>query len=165
MTALQPKSGRMFFSAGALPIRTGLQESSFMLHEGPVRAGIITVSGVFLRIGTERFAGMNQVHGQLTCPGAAYRCSLRMRGNRLSCPFAFSATGSIPAYAGEPNSSSKQVSPPQVYPRVCGGTQHVLGGTAAVQGLSPRMRGNHDIHDLGKRFNGSIPAYAGEPCL
>ena len=50
-----------------------------------------------------------------------------------------------------------------VYPRVCGGTVEDAAGPAALQGLSPRMRGN--LRDLGGEMDlvGSIPAYAGEP--
>ena len=49
---------------------------------------------------------------------------------------------SIPACAGEPCGSGFMVSPPQVYPRVCGGTQPVVNTNRKSQGLSPRVRGN-----------------------
>ena len=51
----------------------------------------------------------------------------------------------------------------RVYPRVCGGTEWMTGGTAPADGLSPRMRGN-PVYPLRPQFAvRSIPAYAGEP--
>ena len=50
-----------------------------------------------------------------------------------------------------------------VYPRVCGGTSKTEAETVAIEGLSPRVRGNHrDVASARKR-HGSIPACAGEP--
>ena len=70
---------------------------------------------------------------------------------------------SIPAWAGEPNSSEHRCLRKRVYPRVGGGTTTDMQTTPPVGGLSPRGRGNpnqavHDTNDAG-----SIPAWAGEP--
>ena len=51
-----------------------------------------------------------------------------------------------------------------VYPRVCGGTCELEPGTAALAGLSPRVRGNPGPGRGGDTGDGSIPACAGEPC-
>ena len=50
-----------------------------------------------------------------------------------------------------------------VYPRVCGGTTSRRSGCRTTPGLSPRVRGNHVLHDFDGRRCGSIPACAGEP--
>ena len=71
--------------------------------------------------------------------------------------------GSIPAYAGEPDTGHASRLARGVYPRVCGGTAWERNGTVAVAGLSPRMRGNLYAQQSGAVLVGSIPAYAGEP--
>ena len=48
--------------------------------------------------------------------------SPRMRGNLRAARTATPRAGSIPAYAGEPPCGRNAALPPQVYPRVCGGT-------------------------------------------
>ena len=50
-----------------------------------------------------------------------------------------------------------------VYPRVCGGTTSALNSLIDVQGLSPRVRGNHNYGPLKASIERSIPACAGEP--
>ena len=50
-----------------------------------------------------------------------------------------------------------------VYPRVCGGTRPSCPEPAARQGLSPRVRGNHQANQCAASSGGSIPACAGEP--
>ena len=71
--------------------------------------------------------------------------------------------GSIPACAGEPSLSRMPRSPATVYPRVCGGTAYYLRDVATGNGLSPRVRGNHEAIRCRKRCSRSIPACAGEP--
>ena len=89
--------------------------------------------------------------------------SPRVRGNpgrragRLLLP------GSIPACAGEPRQGLPQRHFLRVYPRVCGGTYLRTVPGAYVEGLSPRVRGNHYDGKQGFCIIGSIPACAGEP--
>ena len=51
----------------------------------------------------------------------------------------------------------------RVYPRVCGGTYRSSGICVWLAGLSPRVRGNHQVLPQQLRLRGSIPACAGEP--
>ena len=51
-----------------------------------------------------------------------------------------------------------------VYPRECGGTSVSTAVRNDVGGLSPRVRGNHQVHGQMISEKGSIPASAGEPC-
>ena len=68
--------------------------------------------------------------------------SPRVRGNRpLSIPSS-SASGSIPACAGEPSLHSVSAYASTVYPRVCGGTKQWRAYCSVCLGLSPRVRGN-----------------------
>ena len=89
--------------------------------------------------------------------------SPRVRGNPPSPKRKRSATGSIPACAGEPQHPEAHPSSSAVYPRVCGGTLPHQRGRGAPPGLSPRVRGNHrHVVLLGDKKR-SIPACAGEP--
>ena len=74
-----------------------------------------------------------------------------------------SFTGSIPAYAGEPPTTSCRPTLARVYPRVCGGTRETATARLVTEGLSPRMRGNREHGTRQSSDTGSIPAYAGEP--
>ena len=78
-------------------------------------------------------------------------------------PFAKEIFRSIPAWAGEPLRHHAQLNPLEVYPRVGGGTVLKLHLPMALQGLSPRGRGNRVAADGWRRLRGSIPAWAGEP--
>ncbi len=70
---------------------------------------------------------------------------------------------SIPAYAGEPRSSTPRTSSVRVDPRVRGGADRNHRDPQLVEGRSPRTRGSQRL-DLRQRVVvGSIPAYAGEP--
>ena len=51
----------------------------------------------------------------------------------------------------------------QVYPRVYGGTSATFTASAIRAGLSPRVRGNHEIDVRSAVDVGSIPACTGEP--
>ena len=73
--------------------------------------------------------------------------------------------GSIPACAGEPRVATPIRGQIGVYPRVCGGTRDDELPFAVSRGLSPRVRGNPQIDDAGRRPLRSIPACAGEPGL
>ena len=91
--------------------------------------------------------------------------SPRMRGNPEYPAGRCHPRRSIPAYAGEPRPSGRRNAPPEVYPRVCGGTVRTQAGDVAPQGLSPRMRGNHYPAQNARTRARSIPAYAGEPSI
>ena len=89
--------------------------------------------------------------------------SPRVRGNRLRQNGGGVRKGSIPACAREPRRTSRRQSPGQVYPRVCGGTARLWAAGRAVDGLSPRVRGNRVGRHPGRARPRSIPACAGEP--
>ena len=86
-----------------------------------------------------------------------------MRGNPTRIANASSPVGSIPAYAGEPCLCTKRAGTKGVYPRVCGGTKCRQIVLRSDMGLSPRMRGNRGEIVTRTGWDGSIPAYAGEP--
>ena len=91
--------------------------------------------------------------------------SPRMRGSRRSTRPTRPRMGSIPAYAGEPDTRRIHLADRRVYPRVCGGALRHLPNRHSLKGLSPRMRGSL-IEQLHYSLRvGSIPAYAGEPAL
>ena len=89
--------------------------------------------------------------------------SPRMRGSLdldfLDQPY----FGSIPAHAGEPSFEGITVPAYRVYPRACGGADRPLRCGKEQWGLSPRMRGSHQVRIALKFHDGSIPAHAGEP--
>ena len=89
--------------------------------------------------------------------------SPRLRGNhdvmRVNRPF----LRSIPAPAGEPRRTGRHQQRNAVYPRACGGTPPHWTASATERGLSPRLRGNHDVMRVNRPFLRSIPAPAGEP--
>ncbi len=89
--------------------------------------------------------------------------SPRVRGNRNREYERLAGRRSIPACAGEPASTEPRLSPPKVYPRVCGGTRLASAGRAPAGGLSPRVRGNRLSHHRFIAAVRSIPACAGEP--
>ncbi len=96
---------------------------------------------------------------------AAWGLSPLARGNlgRTWRPFRW--PGTIPARAGEPDSTSTLHSLTTDYPRSRGGTWVEHGGHFAALGLSPLARGNlARIDDVQTQF-GTIPARAGEPVL
>ena len=89
--------------------------------------------------------------------------SPRVRGNLAQVEPAADRQGSIPAGAGEPDSTVGTLGFPGVYPRGCGGTAHSCLDLQPSSGLSPRVRGNHWHSDGELSHFGSIPAGAGEP--
>ena len=86
-----------------------------------------------------------------------------MRGNHPTGARFGGCRGSIPAHAGEPAPGRTQGATAWVYPRACGGTAKRSKLRCLCHGLSPRMRGNHDGHELPPPWTRSIPAHAGEP--
>ena len=89
--------------------------------------------------------------------------SPRVRGNPTDTNHTTSSCGSIPACAGEPLDRLGGGVLRRVYPRVCGGTDTLGSPFPSVDGLSPRVRGNHSRSDRALVGRGSIPACAGEP--
>ena len=89
--------------------------------------------------------------------------SPRLRGNLVLFPGQATHLGSIPAPAGEPGSQRLHTGIPVVYPRACGGTNNRRLLVRSRLGLSPRLRGNHEVVDGAVDSSGSIPAPAGEP--
>ena len=89
--------------------------------------------------------------------------SPRVRGNLDSYCGVNSRLGSIPACAGEPDDNHARQVKPQVYPRVCGGTELPATRRRKTAGLSPRVRGNPPRFNHAGAVSRSIPACAGEP--
>ena len=89
--------------------------------------------------------------------------SPRVRGNPQSTSPSPDTKGSIPACAGEPYAGTSMAGQGQVYPRVCGGTRFRWRAGWGGNGLSPRVRGNHNRQPAQQDFLRSIPACAGEP--
>ena len=89
--------------------------------------------------------------------------SPRVRGNHRSQNGARNQARSIPACAGEPRPGRARPPSTRVYPRVCGGTGRDGRAQLRLDGLSPRVRGNHAVAVLDDDRLGSIPACAGEP--
>ena len=72
--------------------------------------------------------------------------SPRMRGNPVATSTYLLQIGSIPAHAGEPCPRVHKLIFLRVYPRACGGTMYETGMSLRDWGLSPRMRGNRQLH-------------------
>ena len=89
--------------------------------------------------------------------------SPRGRGNPARGALAFSWTGSIPAWAGEPAAPAPGPQHSGVYPRVGGGTRRGCKSDFIDEGLSPRGRGNPLSEQRSAGLERSIPAWAGEP--
>ena len=98
-------------------------------------------------------------------PLGAEGLSPRVRGNLKRRKRREHREGSIPACAGESSFSSIFSMPSRVYPRVCGGISILLDYVDSAKGLSPRVRGNPAGGPLRARYQGSIPACAGESAL
>ena len=96
-------------------------------------------------------------------PSSQTGLSPRVRGNLTDLIMLRRFTGSIPACAGEPATSSGPGRATRVYPRVCGGTRRAGRGARRLAGLSPRVRGNQGLTSIARRYRRSIPACAGEP--
>ncbi len=86
-----------------------------------------------------------------------------VRGNPSQRIIAPICERSIPACAGEPAIARIDLSPDEVYPRLCGGTGFRRPGRHIRQGLSPPVRGNLRPDRYFAIGKGSIPACAGEP--
>ena len=89
--------------------------------------------------------------------------SPRVRGNLSPGNRPDGGGRSIPACAGEPGQAIPAQGNRRVYPRVCGGTHTHDKQIGAINGLSPRVRGNPSGGKASGGAQRSIPACAGEP--
>ena len=88
--------------------------------------------------------------------------SPRVRGKLPFGAVVAAGARSIPACAGEANTSGRSAWGSGVYPRVCGGSFMPADGQPASLGLSPRVRGKPPLGTSPILHGGSIPACAGE---
>ncbi len=85
------------------------------------------------------------------------------RGNpTVACPRA-SASGSIPAHAGQPRRGADPAAEHGVHPRSRGATSKRQRRKLGGPGPSPLTRGNQLLDFVLGLFAGSIPAHAGQP--
>ena len=89
--------------------------------------------------------------------------SPRVRGNLGDLDALPAALRPIPACAGQPCGCGCRYSRPGADPRVCGATLPVFRNGLALQGRSPRVRGNPPLPPRGSCRLGPIPACAGQP--
>ena len=134
-------------SPGPIPACAG--EPFDGAHEGCVSRAYPRVCG-----GTQD----SRING-LGCSGL----SPRVRGNRHQVASATGRVGPIPACAGEPKLARSHTQTAGAYPRVCGGTPCDMKATVSDPGLSPRVRGNHQLANNAIFVIRPIPACAGEP--
>ena len=93
------------------------------------------------------------------------RCgrSPRTRGSHLGVVAGRTQVGSIPAYAGKPEESTKARHARAVDPRVRGEAARRRCASRSASGRSPRTRGSPAHQFALQVLGGSIPAYAGKP--
>ena len=138
--------------------RRGHQGRSIPAHAGqPSRPGYRTATETVY----PRACGATENCGRMH--SAPHGLSPRMRGNRPQSRSRPRSAGSIPAHAGQPELVSSQMNNRRVYPRACGATYDCFHPSTRCRGLSPRMRGNHDVHEKELALVRSIPAHAGQP--
>ena len=89
--------------------------------------------------------------------------SPRVRGNQHRHGPTATWTGSIPTRAGKPASARTNGDVDRVYPHACGETLFADAYDRALEGLSPRVRGNRIAEASAARVQGSIPTRAGKP--
>ena len=140
------------------PEKQQVRERSIPACAGEPRAAVLAVRrrAVYPRVcGGTSFGRIS--------PIPAMGLSPRVRGNPDHRCWLTVPERSIPACAGEPSRFCGSSIGVAVYPRVCGGTPRRPPKNVAVEGLSPRVRGNQ----AGRRHHvcrsRSIPACAGEP--
>ena len=73
-------------------------------------------------------------------------------------------SGSIPACAGKPSTSTARRRSSRVHPRVCGEAGITVDTGESKTGPSPRVRGSPDLGGARAPDFRSIPACAGKPC-
>ena len=87
--------------------------------------------------------------------------SPRMRGTQMVEGGPESASGIIPAYAGNTSHRHERGNCCRDHPRVCGEHTSMIGFAAMTAGSSPRMRGTLEETADDACAGGIIPAYAG----
>ena len=87
--------------------------------------------------------------------------SPRMRGTLGRGDNQRNADGIIPAYAGNTSNTKLRARPPRDHPRVCGEHSRERPDRCHGAGSSPRMRGTRPSYMSRGRYEGIIPAYAG----
>ena len=139
--------------------RTGIEGSipAWAGKPAPRRLGDAS-AGVYPRVGgeTRRRSDVHRLPSGL---------SPRGRGNRQPVARGARPLGSIPAWAGKPESTPTSPNACRVYPRVGGETRALIAAQEGQQGLSPRGRGNPGMFMLACSSGGSIPAWAGKPVV
>ena len=87
--------------------------------------------------------------------------SPRVRGNLARRVLFDSGQRSIPACAGEPQAAAAAGVAGEVYPRVCGGTAKAIPEAHPMRGLSPRVRGEPELHRPHRRRPRVYPRVCG----
>ena len=100
-----------------------------------------------------------------TANGLPHGLSPPTRGIPMRAAIVRAHIGSIPAYAGDPAAGWSASQVRQVYPRLRGGSLRGDDADKPVHGLSPPTRGIPPPEEREPVTLGSIPAYAGDPCL
>ena len=125
----------------------------------PLTAGrTAAASGVHPRVG----GGAIHSTGRRGSPDGP---SPRGRGSLERCGSDQGSRGSIPAWAGEPSGDTPRHGVAAVHPRVGGGAGDHRSPGSGPKGPSPRGRGSLTTCYVISTASGSIPAWAGEPCL
>ena len=97
------------------------------------------------------------------CDARSRGLSPRVRGSPIEEISQMFRGGSIPASAGQPIPIGGALCAIRVYPRECGAASQRLFLEHAAEGLSPRVRGSHQLRRVEGHAPGSIPASAGQP--
>ena len=100
-------------------------------------------------------------HVPILCAEFPRGSSPRMRGTRYVARFPSSWLGIIPAHAGNTLSARSLIRYTGDHPRACGEHDGHGGGSPALPGSSPRMRGTRFRPDGQHVVAGIIPAHAG----
>ena len=95
------------------------------------------------------------------CPASGL--SPHVRGNLERWIAGRGSLGSIPACTGKPGIAQHRDVAPQVYPRMYGETAKGEVALTAIAGLSPHVRGNPWVDQIGDGWRRSIPACTGKP--
>ena len=176
------RSGRIVRAGRSIPAWAGkprLRRFRHRVHRGHPLVTARLLSRVYPRVGGEtastaagpRPRSTDEVYPRVGGETTTRRfhaqtfqgLSPRGRGNLAYRSAPKAGSRSIPAGAGEPMRIAERTWLAEVYPRGCGGTRLALLHRSQRMGLSPRVRGNHQLLAYGGVKMWSIPAGAGEP--